>query len=130
MRTLAALLLTGSLALLAAELAGTYKGTWSGSSGASGDFSISLTPSDNNGEWKSDVSFSFGGTDVKTTVTSVKVDGGKIKIVYQFDLQETKLESTVTGQLTGSTLEGTYTTKAVADGSAVDEGTWKAASAQ
>ena len=127
-RTLVALLLTG-LALFAADLAGTYKGTWSGSSGASGDFRISLAPADN-GEWKSDVVFSLGGADVKTTVTSVKVEGSKLRVVYQFDLQETKLESTVTGQLTGNSLEGTYTTKAVADGSAVDEGTWKAASGQ
>ena len=129
MRILTALLLTGWMALSAADLAGTYKGTWSGSSGASGDFRISLAPADN-GEWKSEVIFSFGGTDVKTTVTAVKVDGSKLTVVYLFDLQDTKLESTVNGQLTGNSLEGTYTTKAVADGSAVDEGTWKAVSAQ
>ena len=117
------------MVLLAAGLAGRYSGTWSGSSGASGDFHISLTPAEN-GEWTSDVTFSFGGTDVKTKVTSVKVDGTKVTVVYQFDLQDTKLESTVKGQLNGTNLEGAYSTKVVADGSAVDEGTWKATVAQ
>ena len=123
------LLVLPCIALFAAGLAGTYTGTWSGSSGASGDFHISLTAGEN-GEWKSDVAFTFGGTDVKTKVTSVKVDGTKVTIVYQFDLQETRLESTATGQLNGNKLDGTYSTKVVADGSAVDEGTWKTTVAQ
>lgn len=123
------LVVISCIALLGAGLAGTYSGTWSGSSGASGDFHISLTAAEN-GEWKSEVMFTFGGTDVKTKVTSVKVDGTKLTVAYQFDLQETRLESTVTGQLNGRNLEGTYSTKVVADGSAVDEGTWKATAAQ
>jgi len=123
------LLVLPCIALLAAGLAGTYSGTWSGSSGASGDFHISLTPGEN-GAWKSDVTFTFGGADVNTKVTSVKVDGTKVIIVYQFDLQETRLESTATGQLNGNQLDGTYSTKVVADGSAVDEGTWKTTVAQ
>ena len=113
-----------ALLLLAAGLAGTYKGTWSGSSGASGDMLVTLKQADN-GDWKSEVTFSFGGQDVKTKVTSVKVDGSKVTIVYEFDLDGTGLESTITGERNGSTLAGDYHTKAVADGSAVDEGTWK-----
>lgn len=119
------LCLVASFILLAAGLAGTYKGTYSGSAGASGDFVVSLTPADG-GEWKSEVTFTLGGADVKTKVTSVKVDDAKVKIVYEFDLQGTVLESTVTGELKEGTLSGDYHTKAVQDGSAVDEGTWKA----
>src|SRR6266850_72478 len=96
-----------AITLFAAGLAGTYKGTWSGS--GSGDFTITL-----------------GGETVKTKVTSLKVDGTKLKVAYQFDLQGTVLESTITGELNGTTLAGDYHTKAVADGSAVDDGTWKA----
>ena len=121
--------LVASFLLLAAGLAGTYKGTYSGSAGASGDFVVSLTQAEN-GEWKSEVTFTLGGADVMTKVTSVKVDGSKVTIVYQFDLQGTALESTVTGELSGGALAGDYHTKVVADGSAVDEGTWKAASSQ
>ena|SRR5579862_3453857 len=121
--------LLGSFCIIAAGLSGTYKGTYSGSSGASGDFVVSLTQSANS-DWKSEVSFTLGGEDVKTRITSLAVDGSKVKIVYQFDLQGTALESTVTGELTGATLAGKYQTKVVADGSAVDEGTWKATAGQ
>jgi hypothetical protein len=100
--------------VLFAGLAGNYKGTWSG--GGSGDIRISLQPGDG-GEWKSTVTFTFDGSEVQTKVTSVKVDGSKLKIVYTFDIK-------------GRTMEGTYSTKAVADGSAVDEGTWKATASE
>jgi len=116
-----------SFIFFAAGPAGTYKGTYSGSAGASGDFVVSLTQA-SDGEWKSEVTFTLGGADVKTKITSLTVDGAKVKIVYEFDLQGTALESTVTGELSGSTLAGDYHTKVVADGSAVDEGTWKATS--
>ena len=79
-----------------------------------------------NGQWKADVVFTMGSDEVKTKVKSVKVDGSKIDIIYDFDLQGTALESTISGQLTGKVLEGTYKTKTVAEGSPVDEGTWKA----
>lgn len=111
--------------LVAAGLAGTYKGTYSGSSGASGDISFALTQ--NGDDWKSDVTFTLGGDTVKTKVTSLKVEGSKFTVVYTFDLQGTVLESTVTGELKDGSLAGDYHTKAVGDGSAVDEGTWKAA---
>jgi hypothetical protein len=121
----ALILFLGSFCIFAAGLAGTYKGTYSGSSGASGEFVVSLTQAEN-GEWKSEVTFTLGGQDVKTKITSLKVDGSKITIVYEFDLQGTALESTITGELNAGALGGDYHTKVVADGSAVDEGTWKA----
>ena len=121
--------LLGSFLLFAAVLAGTYKGTYSGSAGASGDFVVSLTQAEN-GEWKSEVTFTLGGADVKTKVTSLKVDGSKVTIVYQFDVQGTALESTITGEVNSVALAGDYHTKVVSDGSAVDEGTWKAAAGQ
>jgi hypothetical protein len=111
-----------AITLFAAGLAGTYKGTWSGS--GSGDFTITLSQASD--DWKADITFTLGGETVKTKVTSLKVDGAKLKCSYQFDLQGTVLESTITGELNGSTLAGDYHTKAVADGSAVDDGTWKA----
>jgi hypothetical protein len=123
MRTLL-LGLVAALVLFAAGLAGTYKGTFSGSSGSSGDITVSLTQSGS--EWKSEVTFTLGGETVKTKVTSVKVTGAKFTVVYTFDLQGTVLESTVAGELKDGTISGDYHTKALADGSAVDDGTWKA----
>jgi hypothetical protein len=117
-----------AVALWAAGLAGTYKGSYSGSAGASGAFTISLNQSVA-GEWKAEVTFNLG-EDIKAKITSVQVDGCKVKVVYEFDFQGTALESTSTGELKGDTFEGTYQTKSVADGSAVDEGTWKATRAE
>lgn len=106
----------------AADWAGTYKGTWTGSQ-ADGDFTLTLRSGD--GAPQAGVSFTIGGQDVKCNVTSVKTDGPKIEVVYDFDLGDTRLQSTVTGELNGKAIEGSYTTKSMADGSAVDEGTWK-----
>jgi hypothetical protein len=113
--------------LFAAGVAGTYKGSYSGA--ASGDISVTLKQADD-GAWKSEVTFTYDGQDIKTKVTSVSVDGSKVKIVYEFDLDGNALESTITGELKGTTLAGVYHTKATADGSAVDEGTWKGTAAQ
>jgi len=113
--------LIAAITLFAVGLAGTYKGTWSGS--GNGDFTITLTQAGD--DWKADITFTLGGETVKTKVTSLKVEGSKLKASYQFDLQGTVLESTITGELNGTTLAGDYHTKAVADGSAVDDGTWK-----
>lgn len=116
------LLSFAAVLMFAAGVAGTYKGTYSGSAGASGDISVTLKQADDG--WKSEVSFSFGGGDIKTKVTSVSVEGSKVKIVYTFDLDGNELESTIKGELKGTTLAGDYHTKSTEDGSAVDEGTW------
>ena len=116
-------LLTSAVVASSAGLAGKYSGTYSGS--ASGDIHLALSQ-DDSAAWKADVTFTISNNDVKTKVTSIKVDGTKLMIVYEFDLQGTALESTITGELDGEALKGQYHTKAVADGSAVDEGDWKA----
>lgn len=122
------ILLSIAVPVFSADVAGQYKGTWSGSAGASGEISMSLRPGAN-GAWNAEVSFTISGQDVKCNVTSVKVDGANVELVYDFAFGDTRLQSTATGELKGKTLEGTYKTKSLADGSAVDEGTWKAASA-
>jgi len=116
-------LLLSACALSAADLAGTYKGSYSGSVGASGYFTISLTHA--GADWKAEVTFDLGG-EVKAKVTSVAFDGAKLKVVYQFEFQGASLESTATGDLKSDKFEGTYTTKVVGDGSQVDQGTWTA----
>lgn len=108
----------------AADLTGTYKGTWAGGQ-ANGDITMTFRSGGGDAP-KADVGFTIAGQDVKCTVTSVKLDGSNIELVYDFDLGDVKLESTATGRLNGKVIEGTYKTKSLADGSAVDEGTWKA----
>jgi len=113
------------MTLFAAEkdLAGVYTGKWSGASGAAGDVRIALALSD--GKLAPDVRFTMGSTEVKTKVTHV-VDGMKLEMKYEFDLNGVRLESTIRGTLSGEVLEGRYSTKSVVNGSAADEGEWKA----
>ena len=127
MRGIAILIAGVALALgtaLAADINGTYKGTWTGGQ-ANGDITLTFRLGDA-GATKADVSFTIAGQDVKCNVTSVKIDGSKVEVIYDFDLGDVKLQSTATGESNGKTLEGTYKTKSLGDGSAVDEGTWKA----
>lgn len=111
-----------------AAIKGNYRGDWSGSSGASGNFK--LTVADGGDKPKCTVSFSYAGEDVATNVTLCKIDGRKIEAQYDFDLGGNRLQSTIHGELQESTLKGKYQTKALADGSGVDEGDWKAAAAK
>jgi len=106
------------------DLAGVYTGKWSGASGAVGDVRIALALSD--GKLAPDVMFTMGSTEVKTKVTHVAVDGMKLEMKYEFDLNGVRLESTLRGTLSGEVLEGRYSTKSVVNGSAADEGEWKA----
>ena len=128
MRKLTTLLLlsslfVSSLAFAYAGLAGKYTGTWTGAQ-SSGAIKVALTQGEK-GAWSADVSFTLGDQDVKCNIVSVKVDGEKVVLVYGFSVSGFEAESTITGQLKGTTLEGTYSTKG-ADGSHVDDGTWKA----
>ena len=115
--------LMAALAVLAEPLSvGTYKGKYEGSSGASGDFRVGLSKAGE--EWKGDVLFTLNGQEVKCKVTTIQVNGAKLKMVYSFDLQGTILESQIDGELSGGTLAGKYRTQVSGDGSTVDEGTF------
>ena len=101
---------------------GVYKGTWAGPSGG-GDFIVTIKP-DAKGGLTADLSFTVGGEAAVGKVASSKVNGAKVEIVYDFDVQGTRLQTSTQGTLSGKTLSGTY--KSTAEGQAVDEGTWKA----
>jgi hypothetical protein len=96
-----------ALCLLAADagLTGRYAGDWkSNGAGGGGTFSMKLESASDG--WKCEVSFTFGGADVKTTIRSCKVDQSKLKCVYDFELQGNALESKMTGQWNGNPASG------------------------
>ena len=103
---------------------GDYKGTYSGGGGG-GDFRITIKP-DGKGGMSAQVGFTVNGEAVNANTTSLKINATKIEFAYDFDLQGTKLTSAAKGEITGKTLQGTYTTSA--ERQAVDQGTWKATS--
>jgi hypothetical protein len=101
--------------------AGTYKGTYTGGAGG-GDLHMTLK-ADGKGGLTGDVGFTVAGEEVAVKMASMKVDGSKLQMVWEFDLQGAKLQSASEGTLSGTTLTGTYKTSA--DGQVVDQGTWK-----
>lgn len=112
------------LSLLAAA-AGAYSGTWASSeNNAEGSIAIRLAE-------PPEVSFTLGGESVKTKVLSSKQEaGGSFQIAYEFELQGTRLISTLNGTAAGEKVEGRYTTKTAEGGTPVDAGTFKAAAAK
>ena len=120
------LLLVSSLCGWADDaIKGNFVGDWSGSSGGSGTFRLLIEPAD--GKPKCSVSFTFAGEEVKTNVTLCKIEATKLDAQYDFELGGNRLQSTIHGELKENTLKGEYQTKALADGSDVDAGDWKAA---
>ena len=105
------------------NLAGTYKGKWAGAT-ASGDFTVRLERA--GGEWKATVQFTLGGMDVPTTINLLRVEGPTFEMKYDFDLGGNKLQSHLTGEIKDGQFSAKYKTKALADDSAVDEGTCEA----
>ncbi len=117
--------LFSAMALAFASPAGKYVGTWTGA-GGEGAIKIALAPAAAQGEWTADVSFTLGEQDVKCKTVSVKVDGDRLELSYDFTIGALQARSTVIGKIKETTMEGDYTTKG-ADGSSVDAGTWKVA---
>jgi len=115
--------LLAALALPVQNAAGRYTGKWTGAS-ANGDFTIALQPSA--GDWKCEVTFTFGGMEVKTRVTMVKVSGAKVEAQYEFDLGGNVLQSTIEGELADDRLRGKYRTVAVQNKQPVDQGDFEA----
>jgi hypothetical protein len=126
-RLISFLFLLPLLSLLAfafASPAGKYSGTWVGLQ-SDGSIKIVLAPAvANKGEWTADVSFTLGEQEVKCKTVSIKVDGDKLDLAYEFNVGGLQATSTVAGKFDGAKLEGTYTTKS-AEGAAVDQGTFK-----
>jgi hypothetical protein len=102
---------------------GVYKGAWIGPSGG-GDFIVTIKD-DGKGGLTADLSLTAGGEALTGKVTSSKVDGARVEIVYDLDVQGATLKILIQGTLSGKTLSGTW--KSTAEGQSVDEGTWKTA---
>ena len=120
MRIVAAL--ASALTLLAQ--AGNYKGEWQGQA-ANGDIRIALESK--SGGWTARISFSLAGNEVPTRVTTLEVSATTLTAEYEFEFGDNKLQSRIEAKIDGEKLEGTYRTKALANGAAVDQGTFKAA---
>jgi hypothetical protein len=121
------LCLCSTILLLSAELSGRFKGDWSsGGSGSSGSIQLTIKPGDDAVQ-ASAVTFDLNGTEVKTTIKTLRIAGGEIEMSYQFDLGGVQLISNLKGKLEGEKLAGTYRTASAGQNDAVDQGTFQAA---
>ena len=115
------LLLSCSLLMAADE---TFTGKWASSqNGSGGTLRMKLTP-------QPDVSFTLGGEEVKTKVTSSKVTGENFDLEYDFEAQGYKLRSHVKGTIKGDKAQAAYETTLLDDGSIVDSGSFEGAAAK
>jgi hypothetical protein len=103
-----------------AALAGQYAGSWTSTEGTSGGLHLKLRQ-DAAAAWVAEATFTYEGTQIPGKVQTIKVDGTKLRLVFDWSIQSTPGQSTITGELAGDTLKGTYETKGIAGAS---KGTW------
>ena len=111
---------TKSEAAAARGLAGHFKGTWKGSDQNSGDLRLSFTR-DAEGKWTAEASFTFEGNTIPTRMKTVRVDGAKIELLFEWDADGNVAHSKTTGELKGDKVEGDYVT---GGGAGETRGTW------
>ncbi|MBL9201351.1 MAG: hypothetical protein JNL39_12645 [Opitutaceae bacterium] len=104
-----------------AGFAGRFAGTWKADEGgAAGDLEITLRRDERSG-WAAEPVFTFEGTRIPGAAKSVEIAGRRLVIVFDWRIQDTSGQSTVTGTLDGDALGGAYESK-TADGTT--RGTW------
>jgi hypothetical protein len=106
------------------NVAGSYRGQWSGGSG-SGAIRLSLQTGDG-GAWKCEATFTLSGENIATTMRQCDVSQSKLDAAYDFDTQGLTLRSKITGQWKENGFDGTYRTTTPDGSSDVDQGTWSA----
>lgn len=102
------------------SVAGQFTGKWKSTADEGGDLRMKLTQ-DAAGVWSAEVTFTIEQKAVVTTMKSVKVDGVKITLMFEWPMDENTGKCKVTGELTGDTLKGTYESSA---GNDTSRGTW------
>lgn len=104
----------------AVALAGQYKGTWKSADATSGDLRLEFKAKDD-ATWTADASFTYEGTTFPTRMKMVRVEGAKIELLFEWDVDGSPAQSRVNGELDGATLQGSYVTSGAAGDT---RGTW------
>jgi hypothetical protein len=101
------------------SLAGSFAGTWQGSGESGGKLQMKLKP--DGAGWTAEASFTFNDVVIPTTLKSIKVDGAKVILAFTWAIENDAGESTMTGELTGNKLAGSYESRTA---SGPTQGTW------
>lgn len=101
-------------------LVGDYAGTWKGGGRSGGDVSLRLSRP-GSGDWSAEMELTFEGAKIPAKLKSVRVEGNRVEMAFSLEIQGTPLVTRMTGELSGTTLQGKYESD-VAEGAAA--GTW------
>jgi hypothetical protein len=104
-----------------ATLQGKYAGEWKGQEESTGALKLSFKQ-DAAGAWTAEAAFTFDGAEIPAKTKSVKIEGAKVELVFEWNVQGTSGRSSLKGELKGDTIEGKYDSN-VAE--AASSGSWK-----
>lgn len=93
-----------------AALAGDYVGTWTSSTGDAGKLWITLKP--HGSGWGAEGNFSYEDVEASTRITSVKVEGMKVELEFNWEHRGTPGKSRLSGEVAAGKISGTYESKA------------------
>lgn len=101
-------------------LVGQYKGAWKSADDTTGDLRFGFSQN-GEGKWVVEASFTFDGNTIPTRMKTVRVDGAKFELLFEWDVDGNTAHSKVTGELKGDKLQGDYVTGGAAG---ENRGTW------
>jgi len=102
------------------SLPGQYAGKWKSSTDVTGALRIKIKQE--SAGWAAEASFSFEGAEIPTKMKEIQVDGSKVRLIFDWKIQDTVGQSKLSGEVTGDTLQGTYESKTASGESS--GGTW------
>lgn len=103
-----------------AGLAGQYKGSWKNAEASSGDLRITFRR-DGEAAWAAEATFTYEGTEFPMRMKSIRVEGAKVEILFEWTVDGNVAHSKTEGVLVDDKVQGTYETGGAAGES---RGTW------
>ena len=100
------------------SIAGEYAGTWQ-SDADSGKFRLTLKREGD--VWTAESSFTFQDAEIPAKASALKIDGAKVELVLDWEIQGAPGQSRLIGEWTGSKIDGIYDSKSA---DSVTTGTW------
>lgn len=100
------------------SIAGEFAGTWQ-SDAESGKLRLTFKQVDD--VWTAESSFTFQDAEIPAKASGLKIDGAKVELVLDWEVQGAPGRSRLIGEWSGSKIEGIYDSKS---GDSVTTGTW------
>jgi len=100
------------------SIAGEYAGTWQ-SDTDSGKFRLTLKQE--GGVWTAESSFTFHDAEIPTKASALKIDGAKVELVLDWEMEGATSQSRLIGEWSGNKIDGIYDSKSA---DSVTTGTW------